>query len=273
MKHFKERVAVVTGAASGLGRAIALTAARKGMRLVLADVDEPGLAATREQAEACGAETLTLRCDVSDAEQVKTLADLSVNRFGRVHLLFNNAGVGCGGFLWENSEADWKWVLGVNLWGVINGVRAFVPLMLEWAEQDEKYEGRVINTSSLAGILNAPALGPYNVSKHAVVSLSETLYHDLTYNTDRVSASVLCPFYVATGIGDSGRNRPPALDDGRATFPSRAAADTLTRAALDAATMSAPEVAEEVFQGICEDRFYIFPQEEMLVAASGRFKN
>jgi NAD(P)-dependent dehydrogenase (short-subunit alcohol dehydrogenase family) len=190
-----------------------------------------------------------------------------------VHLLFNNAGVGCGGFLWENSEADWKWVLGVNLWGAIHGIHSFVPLMLEWAAQDDDYEGRVVNTSSMAGILNAPALGPYNVSKHAVVSLSETLYHDLAYQGERVSASVLCPYYVATGIGESERSRPAELSGGRAGFPSRAAADELTRAALGAAAMSATEVAEMAFQAIHEERFYIFPHPGVLAAADGRFRD
>ena len=129
-------------------------------------------------------------------------------RFGAPHLVFNNAGVGSGGLIWENSVADWQWVLGVNLWGVVHGVRLFTPMMLQAAKQDPSYRGHIVNTASMAGLLAAPNMGVYNVSKHAVVALSETLYQDLQLVSHQVGASVLCPYFVPTGISQSHRNRP-----------------------------------------------------------------
>ncbi len=142
-------------------------------------------------------------CDVRKGEQVQALADATMARYGAVHLLFNNAGVGSGGLIWENSEADWEWVLGVNVWGVVHGVRIFTRLMLDCAARDPAFEGHIVNTASMAGLLNAPTMGVYNVSKHAVVSLSETLYHDLQLVDAPIGASVLCPYFVPTGISHS----------------------------------------------------------------------
>jgi NAD(P)-dependent dehydrogenase (short-subunit alcohol dehydrogenase family) len=179
MKTFKDKVAVITGGASGLGREFANVAAREGMKLVLADVQLDALEHAVEELKARGVRVIGTVCDVRKGEQVQALADAAIAEFGAVHLVFNNAGVGSGGLIWENTEADWEWVMGVNVWGVIHGVRIFTRLMLEAAASDAAFEGHIVNTASMAGLLNAPAMGVYNVSKHAVVSLSETLYHDL----------------------------------------------------------------------------------------------
>ncbi|HCE07548.1 MAG TPA: hypothetical protein DEQ40_02895, partial [Oxalobacteraceae bacterium] len=167
MKNFKDKVAVITGAGSGFGREFALIGARLGMKLVLADVQQDALDKVKVELEAQGAQVLAMRCDVRHAEEVQALADATMAKFGAVHLVFNNAGVGAGGLVWENTQADWEWVLGVNLWGVIHGVRIFTPLMLECAKKDAAYEGHIVNTASMAGLLNAPNMGIYNVSKHA----------------------------------------------------------------------------------------------------------
>ncbi|MFT5962084.1 MAG: NAD(P)-dependent dehydrogenase (short-subunit alcohol dehydrogenase family), partial [Burkholderiaceae bacterium] len=208
MKNFTNRVAVITGGASGFGREFALIGARLGMKLVLADVQQDALDRVKTELEALGAEVLAVRCDVRHADEIQALADATMARFGAVHLLFNNAGVGSGGLVWENTQADWEWVLGVNLWGVIHGVRIFTPLMLACAKADPDYEGHIVNTASMAGLLNAPTMGVYNVSKHAVVSLTESLYQDLRLVEAPISASVLCPYFVPTGISQSHRNRP-----------------------------------------------------------------
>jgi len=203
MKNFSQRVAVITGAASGFGREFARTGAQLGMRLVLADVQKEALAETAAELEAQGAEVITQICDVRKGEQVEALGRTAMTSFGAVHLVFNNAGVGAGGLVWESTQADWEWVLGVNLWGVIHGVRVFTPLMLASARQDPAYEGHIVNTASMAGLLNPPTMGVYNVSKHAVVSLTESLYHDLSLVEAPIGASVLCPYFVQTGISQS----------------------------------------------------------------------
>ena len=193
MDNFNGRVAVITGAGSGFGREFAVTGAKLGMKLVLADVQQEPLDATAREMESAGAEVLAIRCDVRKAEEVQALADKTMERFGAVHLVFNNAGVGFGGLMWESSQADWDWVLGVNLWGVIHGVRIFTPLMLETAKKEPDYEGHIVNTASMAGMLNPPVMGVYNVSKAAVVALSESLYHDLKLIDAPIGTSVLCP--------------------------------------------------------------------------------
>jgi len=196
IQDFAGKTAVLTGAGSGFGLECARIGARLGMNLVLADVQQDALDKAVAQMEAAGAQVLGMRVDVSQAAQVEALGAATLQRFGAPHLVFNNAGVGAGGLIWENTARDWEWVLGVNLMGVAHGVRVFTPMMLEAANRDPVWRGHIVNTASMAGLLNAPNMGVYNVSKHAVVSLSETLYQDLALVTDQVSASVLCPFFV-----------------------------------------------------------------------------
>ena len=257
MKNFHNRVAVITGAASGFGREFAIIGARLGMRLVLADVQQEALAATAAELEAQGAQVLAMPCDVRKREQVEALAQAAMARFGAVHLVFNNAGVGAGGLVWESTQADWEWVLGVNLWGVIHGVRVFTPLMLACAKDDPDFEGHIVNTASMAGLLNPPTMGVYNVSKHAVVSLTESLYHDLDLVGAPIGASVLCPYFVQTGISQSDRNRP---DDVPASAPtaSQIASQATMAKAVSSGKVSATEVAERTFAAIAEKQFYIY---------------
>jgi NAD(P)-dependent dehydrogenase (short-subunit alcohol dehydrogenase family) len=213
MNEFKNKTAVLTGAGSGFGLECARIGAALGMNLVLVDVQQDALdKATQELTEA-GAAVLAVRVDVSKALEMDSLGVAVKARFGAPHFVFNNAGVGAGGLIWESSAADWEWVLGVNVMGVAHGVRVFTPMMLDAARQDASYEGHIVNTASMAGLVNAPNMGIYNVSKHAVVSLSETLYQDLALVTDQISASVLCPFFVPTGISQSHRNRPTDEDE------------------------------------------------------------
>ncbi|HJV85011.1 MAG TPA: SDR family oxidoreductase [Noviherbaspirillum sp.] len=258
MKEFRNRVAVITGGASGFGREFANIGARVGMKLVLADVQQDGLEKAKAELEAQGAQVIAVRCDVRKAEQVQALADAAMEKFGAVHLVFNNAGVGAGGLVWENSIADWEWVLGVNLWGVIHGVRTFTPLMLECAKKDPGYEGHIVNTASMAGLLNAPTMGVYNVSKHAVVSLSESLFHDLQLIKAPVGASVLCPYFVPTGINQSHLNRPDDVKSDAVPTTSQVVAQAMSDKAVTSGKVTAAQVAERTFDAIKEDRFYIY---------------
>lgn len=214
---FSGKTAVLTGAGSGFGLACARIAARRGMRLVLVDVQQDALDRAVAELQAAGADILARRVDVSSAEQMQALADEVREHFGAPHFVFNNAGVGSAGLVWENSLADWQWVLGVNLWGVIHGVHLFTPMMLEAAQRDPAWRGHIVNTASMAGLVTLPNMGVYNTSKHAVVALTETLFQDLRLVTDQIGASVLCPYFVATGIGHSERNRPAALQGQPAT--------------------------------------------------------
>ena len=264
MKDFHGKVAVITGGASGFGREFANIGARLGMRLVLADVQQDALDTVKAELEAQGAQVLAMRCDVRKAEQVQALADATMDKFGAVHLVFNNAGVGSGGLVWENSIADWEWVLGVNLWGVIHGVRTFTPLMLACAKKDPGYQGHIVNTASMAGLLNAPNMGIYNVSKHAVVSLSETLYHDLQLVKAPIGASVLCPYFVPTGISQSHRNRPDDVKDGSGPTVSQLAAQAVSEKAVSSGKVTAAEVAERTFNAIRDGAFYIYSHPQAL---------
>ncbi len=205
------QTAVITGAASGFGLELARLGAKQGLNLVITDVQQDALDAALAELTGMGAKVAALRGDVSRAEDVQALADLCLERFGAPHIVINNAGVAHGGLIWEHTQRDWEWVLGVNLFGVVHGVRVFTPLMLAAAAKDAAYQGHIVNVASMAGLLNSPNMGAYNVSKHAVVSLSETLYQDLSLVTEQVHASVLCPYFVPTGISQSHRNRPGEL--------------------------------------------------------------
>jgi NAD(P)-dependent dehydrogenase (short-subunit alcohol dehydrogenase family) len=270
MKNFSGKVAVITGAGSGLGREFAAIAAGFGMKLVLADVQADALERATDELLAQGAEVLAMVCDVSKGAHVQELADAAMARFHGIHLVFNNAGVGSGGLIWENTEADWEWVLGVNLWGVIHGVRVFTRAMLECAKHEPGYEGHIVNTASMAGLLNAPAMGVYNVSKHAVVALSETLYHDLQLVKAPIGASVLCPYFVPTGISHSHRNRPEELKGDAPPTASQLAAQALTVKAVESGKVSAGDVARMTFDAIRDGQFYIFSHPQALGGVAER---
>jgi NAD(P)-dependent dehydrogenase (short-subunit alcohol dehydrogenase family) len=257
MDDFHGKIAVITGAGSGLGREFARLGAALGMKLVLADVQADALDATAAELTGAGAAVQARRVDVADGAQVEALAEATVQAWGVPHLLFNNAGVGTSGLLWESSERDWAWTLGVNLWGVIHGIRAFVPRMLAAGREDAGYRAHVVNTASMAGLLNPPLTGVYNASKHAVVSLTETLYHDLALVQAPVGCSVLCPFYVPTGIHESARNRPEALANTAPPTAAQRIADARMAKAVGGGRVSADEVARMAFDAVREGRFYI----------------
>lgn len=257
VQDFSGKVAVITGAGSGFGREFARLGAELGMSLVLADVQTNALQDVSSELEARGTRVLSRVLDVADGAQVDALAEATAAEFGDVHLLFNNAGVGTAGLIWENSVADWQWTLGVNLWGVIHGMRAFVPRMLESAKASPDYRGHIINTASMAGLLNPPVSGVYNVSKHAVVSLSETLYHDLGLVTDQVHCSVLCPFYVPTGISQSQRNRPGEFANAEPLTRSQRVAHAMTDKAVNSGKLTAVDVARMTFMAVRAGSFYI----------------
>ena len=267
---FKGKTAVLTGAGSGFGLECARIGARLGMNLVLVDVQQDALDRAQVEMEAAGVAVLARKVDVSDAGQMESLAAAVEQHFGAPHFVFNNAGVGSGGLIWENSVRDWEWVLGVNVWGVIHGVRLFTPMMLAAAKADPAYRGHIVNTASMAGLLTPPNMGVYNVSKHAVVSLTETLYQDLRLVTDQVSASVLCPYFVSTGISQSHRNRPAELADEKPT-QSQLIGQAMTDKAVTSGKVTAAEVAQKVFDAMTTDRFYIFSHPKALGNARSRF--
>jgi NAD(P)-dependent dehydrogenase (short-subunit alcohol dehydrogenase family) len=274
MKSFEGRTAVITGAGSGFGLEVARLAAGRGMNLVLADVQQDALDRAAAEMRALGVEVLAGRVDVAKAEQVEALGAQTYARFGAPHFVFNNAGIGAGGLIWETTLKDWEWVLGVNVMGVVHGVRVFTPMMLEAASDDPAYEGHIVNTASMAGLLNAPNMGVYNVSKHAVVALSETLYQDLRLVTDQIGASVLCPFFVPTGITESERNRPDALRDAAAT-PTRSQliGRAMSEKAVSSGKVSAAQVAAFVFDAVESGRFYIYSHPKALASVQTRLED
>ena len=269
MKEFDGKVAVITGAASGFGREFARIAGGLGMRLVLADIEPAPLEAAAAELRAGGSDVLAEPVDVSRAADVERLAARAVERFGAVHLLFNNAGVGAGGgFIWESSVNDWQWVLGVNLWGVIHGVRSFVPIMLR-----QDCECHVVNTASVAGLISPPTMGVYNTSKHAVVALSETLFHDLRLANAKIGVSVLCPAFVDTGIAKAERNRPGALRNDAPPTASQLAARRQLERATSSGRLSAADVARVTFDAIRENRFYILTHPRILQSVELRLQD
>ncbi len=267
MKDLKGKVAVITGGASGLGRAMANVCVREGIKIVIADIEDRTLQAAASELQGMGAEVLPVKVDVSKSKDVERLADKAYETFGGVHLLFNNAGVAGGKRAWEATEADWQWELGVNLWGVIHGIRVFVPRMLASGE-----EGYVINTASVAGLLTPTLSASYNVTKHGVVALTETLYHDLNEVGAKIHAAVLCPAYVNTGIGDSARNRPVELrNETEAVTPEQIARYENLKQALLKGKKTAADVANDVFAAIAEDKFYILTHPRILPALQMRY--
>lgn len=270
--HFNGKTAVLTGAGSGFGLECARLGAKLGMNLVLVDVQQDALDAATHEMRALGAQVLSFKLDVSSAAQMEAMGAAVSERFGAPHLVFNNAGVGSGGLIWENSVKDWEWVLGVNVMGVAHGVRIFTPMMLEAAKKDAAWQGHIVNTASMAGLLNAPNMGVYNVSKHAVVALSETLYQDLSLVTDQIGASVLCPFFVATGISQSHRNRPSELRGSKPT-KSQLIGQAMTSKAVDSGKVSAADVAKMVFDAVAINQFYIYSHPKAIKSVQTRLED
>ena len=271
---FKNKTAVLTGAGSGFGLECARIGARLGMNLVLVDVQHDALAKATAEMQAAGAQVLAVQLDVSKADEVEVMGRAVQQRFGAPHLVFNNAGVGAGGLIWENTLKDWEWVLGVNLMGVAHGVRVFTPMMLEAAQKDAAYQGHIVNTASMAGLLNPPNMGVYNVSKHAVVSLSETLYQDLSLVTDQISASVLCPFFVPTGISQSHRNRPAEMkEQGAKLTKSQLIGQANTDKAVGSGKVTAADVAQLVFNAVAANQFYIYSHPKAIKSVQTRMED
>lgn len=268
MKDLRGKVAVVTGGASGLGRAMATHFAREGMHVAVADIEQASLDTVAAELRALGVNAIGVRTDVSKAADVEALAARVVSELGGVHIVCNNAGISPLGAAWENTLADWEWMLGVNLWGVIHGVRTFTPLLLA---QDE---GHIVNTASVAGLINPPGSAMYNVTKHAVVALTETLYHDLGERKSKVGCSVLCPAYVPTGIADSERSRPAALanpDAGRSA--EQLAREEMLRKAVRSGRLSADDIGAAVLAAVKEDRFYILTHPRIKGAIQARMED
>ena len=257
MKEFKDKVAVVTGAASGIGLGLAERCAKEGMKVVLADIEEPALKQVEKSLKAGGTDVLAVKTDVSKHEDIEALAQKTLDAFGGVHLLFNNAGVQVESSVrkkvWEYSLADWEWVTGVNLWGVIHGVKVFVPVMLR-----QNMECHIVNTSSMAGLITEPQLVIYAVTKAGVIKLSEALYLQLKQSDSPVGVSVLCPFLVSSDLGNAERNRPAELKNPPETQPVPEQPTLLEQVHEGGFNILSPEqCAVMVFQAICDDTFYI----------------
>jgi NAD(P)-dependent dehydrogenase (short-subunit alcohol dehydrogenase family) len=248
MQELEGRVSVITGGASGIGLALARRFAGEGMRIVIGDVEQPALEKAVAELQEGGADVIGVPTDVTDPDQVEELARAAERQFGGIHLACNNAGVAAGGLSWVAPLETWQWVIGVNLWGVIHGIRAFVPRIIEQSA------GHVVNTASVAGLVAAPFMGPYNASKHAVVAISETLHHELALMAPHVKVSVLCPGWVNTRIGESDRNRPARLD------VERPEQESVMRSALSgflANGLDPAEVADRVHDAVRADRFWV----------------
>ncbi len=269
---FKGRTAVLTGAGSGFGLECARIGARLGMNLVLVDVQQDALDSAAAEAQVSGAAVLALKVDVSKAAEMEALGRAVQERFGAPHFVFNNAGVGAGGLIWENTTQDWEWVIGVNLMGVAYGIRVFTPMMLDAAAKDPSYQGHIVNTASMAGLLNAPNMGIYGASKHAVVSMSETLYQDLSLVTQQVGASVLCPFFVPTGITRSHRNRPAGMAAAKPTR-SQLIGQAMSDKAVGSGKVTAAEVAQKVFDAISANQFYIYSHPKAIASVQTRMED
>jgi NAD(P)-dependent dehydrogenase (short-subunit alcohol dehydrogenase family) len=269
MKDFNDKTAVITGGASGIGRAMGELFLSKGMNVVLADIEQSALDTTVAELQAGGGRCIGVLTDVSKADDVQKLADAAIAEFGAIHIACNNAGVFAGGLLWEQSLADFNWQLDVNVWGVIHGIRTFVPIM---AAQDS--DCHIVNTASMAAVTAMPYSGIYHMSKHAVLAMSESLYHELAFHVPNVKVSVLCPEAISTGIAASERNRPNAysregdvVESDARTLVSQALADSVSAGI-------GPEVmAQRVFDGIVAERFYLLSDEVWRESANTRLED
>ncbi len=268
MKDFKDKVAVVTGGASGIGRGLAERFGAEGMKVVIADVEEKALKQAEAEFREKGVDVLAVQTDVSKAEEIEGLAQQTLNAFGGVHIVCNNAGVaGAWGAIWENTLADWNWIMGVNLWGVIHGVRTFLPIMLQQGE-----EGHIVNTASLAGLM--PGSGIYGVTKQAVVALSESLYNELKLARAKIGVSVLCPAWVSTNIADAARNRPAELANAAEPEPDplREQTNEVVRNFLKNGKSPA-EITDQVITAIRDEKLYVITHPEMDGIIKTRFDN
>jgi len=259
MREFQNKVAVITGAASGIGRAIAQRCAGEGMKVVLADIDEDNLATAETELKSTGADVLAVKTDVARRGDVEALARRTVEAFGQVHLLFNNAGVAAGGPAWEATWNDWEWVMGVNFWGVLHGVKVFMPIMLA-----QNTECHIVNTSSMAGLVVGGGSAPYAATKHAVVALSESMYLALEQQKSAVKVSVLCPGLVRTDIANAERHRPEELRNPPVPLTPQMEAGLAAFKAAIAAAMPPVEVADAVFRAIRNEQFYILSHPEWM---------
>jgi NADP-dependent 3-hydroxy acid dehydrogenase YdfG len=270
MKKFKDKVAVITGAASGIGYGIAQRCVQEGMKVVLADIEAGALEQAADKLLGCNGKVLSVPTDVSKIDDVNALAQKTIDAFGAVHLLFNNAGVVRGGPIWKNSLADWEWIIGVNLWGLIHGVKVFVPIML-----DQQTECHIVNTSSIAGLNSGSGSGLYRVTKHGIVAYSESLYHDLRAIKAKIGVSVLCPGSVNTRITESQRNRPSRLQNPkRKQNLTPEQADNLERFFRQVRNgMTPAQVADQVFEAIKENSFYIITPSKYIEAVKMRMED
>ncbi len=269
MQELRGKVAVITGGASGIGRGFADRALEEGMKIVLADIEQSALDQAAHELQSAGAEVLAVPTDVSKVSDVEALAQRTLDKFGGVHLLFNNAGVASGGPIWQNTLADWEWVLGVNLMGVVHGIRTFVPIMLA-----QNSEAHIVNTASIAGLVSTPGLGVYNVTKHGVVTLSETLALELAQAGAKIKVSVLCPGWVNTRIMDSSRNRPAELQNAHEP-PITPEATTRAEAMRQLVMSGIPpeQVADNVFDAIRNEKFYILTHPHWKPLIQARMEN
>ncbi len=266
MQIHRDQVAVITGAAGALGLALARRCAARGLSLVLADVDRDGLeAARRTLGESTPCEVRAT--DVSRAEEVEALAEAAFRRFGRVHLLFNNAGVALAAPVAETSENDWRWVLGVNLWGVIHGLAAFLPRL-----QAQAFESRIVNTASAAGFLAEPGMAAYSVSKHAVVALSETLHRELQDAGSRVGVTVLCPAFFPSRINASERSRPPELARRGPPSPAALAIEARLEKAVRSGRLGADEIAGMALAAVEAGDLHAFTHKRIRLAIEERMR-
>jgi NAD(P)-dependent dehydrogenase (short-subunit alcohol dehydrogenase family) len=273
MKTFKGKTAVITGAASGFGLETSRIAAREGMNIVMADVQQDALDKAAAEVESLGARVLPFRLDVARAAEVEALGAATLARFGVPHLVFNNAGVSSGGLIWEYTQKDWEWIVGVNLMGVAHGIRVFTPAMLEAAKRDPAYEGHIVNTASMAGLVNLPNTGTYNATKSAVVAMSETLYQDLALVTDQVHCSLLCPYFVPTGIIHSERNRPAEMSEDKPLTKAQLVAKALGEKAVSSGKLTAAQIAQFVMDAVAQQRFYVFSHPHALGPVQTRMED